>query len=169
MGSNQLSEPLNLIGWQILTTFGPLWLFMLAVVFIRILLVVYQKRRLARSGIFEIDQMDGITFEQYLELLFRKLGYKAERTQASGDFGADLVISKDGVRTIVQAKRYAKNIGVRAVQEVVAAQKMYNGTKAMVVTNRGYTKQAQQLAKANNVELWDREQLVSAILSVQKR
>ena len=112
--------------------------------------------------------MEGLTFERYLEVLFRNLGYKAERTQASGDFGADLIISKGGIRTIVQAKRYSKNVGVKAIQEVVAAQKIYNGTKAMVVTNSGYTKQAQVLARANNVELWNREHLVTAMLSIQK-
>lgn len=65
---------------------------------IAILFFIQRKRveRLKRSGIAEIDQMQGVQFEQYLGHLFRSQGYKAEVTKASGDFGADLVISKNG-------------------------------------------------------------------------
>lgn len=38
----------------------------------------------------------------------------------------------------------------------------------MVVTNSYYTKQARELAKANDVQLWDRRDLVNALLSVKK-
>jgi len=37
----------------------------------------------------------------------------------------------------------------------------------MVVTNSRYTQAAQQLARANNVDLWDRRQLVKMILAPQ--
>ncbi|MCL7748759.1 restriction endonuclease [Halalkalibacter alkaliphilus] len=40
-------------------------------------------------------------------------------TKGSGGYGADLVISKNGVKTVV-VKRYSSNIGVSAVQEIVA-------------------------------------------------
>ena len=41
-------------------------------------------------------------------------------------------------------------------------------SKAMVVTNSFYTKPAIELAKANDVQLWDRNDLVKALLSVKK-
>lgn len=169
MGFNKALDPLTHGVWELLVALWPLWLLFLLPIVVRLVINLYHQRRLAQSGIFEIDKMEGLMFEQYLEVLFRNLGYKAQRTQASGDFGADLIISKAGTRTIVQAKRYTKNVGVKAIQEVVAAQKMYNGTNALVVTNSSYTKQAQQLARANNVELWDRAHLVSAMLSIQKQ
>jgi len=121
---------------------------------------IREEKRFAESGIAEIDIMDGITFERYLEVLFRNLGYNVERTQASGDFGADLIIKRGGLSTVVQAKRYSKNVGLKAVQEVVAAKKMYLCAGALVITNRDYTKQAIQLANMNSVELWDREKLI---------
>jgi restriction system protein len=127
-----------------------------------------RKRRLEASGIADIDQMDGKTFEQYLEALFERLGFQVERTRYVGDYGADLVVGKDGVKTIVQAKRWKKPVGVKAVQEAVAAKAMYGCTEAMVVTNSTYSKQAVELAKANKVVLWDRERLVDALLSVAK-
>jgi HJR/Mrr/RecB family endonuclease len=39
----------------------------------------------------------------------------------------------------------------------------------MVVTNRYFTQAARKLARANRVELWDRDQLVEALLKVERR
>lgn len=155
--------------WHLFIALWPLWIIVTLPTIITIITTFFRRRRLAKAGIGEIDRMDGITFEQYLEVLFHKLGYYAERTRATGDFGADVILTKDNVRTIVQAKRYSKNVGVKAVQEGVAAQSMYKGSRTMVVTNQAYTKQARQLAWANNVELWDRDRLIHAILLIQKQ
>ena len=124
-----------------------------------------RERRLARSGISEIDRMDGITFERRLAHLFASRGYRVEQTRARGDYGADLVLEKDGARTVVQAKRWKKNVGVKAVQEAVAARPMYRCDYSMVVTNRYFTEQASRLARANGVRLWNRDDLVRALLA----
>ena len=126
-----------------------------------------KKKRLAASGIAEIDRMDGLEFEQYLEVLFGKLGYKVERTRYVGDYGADLITDKDGVKTVIQAKRYGKAVGIKAVQEAVAAKGMYGCSEAMVVTNSTFTRAAAELARANRVVLWDRDRLVETLLSVR--
>lgn len=126
-----------------------------------------RKQRLAASGIADIDRMDGLAFEQYLEVLFSKLGYKVRRTQYVGNYGADLIIEKGGVKTVVQAKRYTKAVGIKAVQEAVAAKGMYGCTEAMVVTNSTFTRAAAQLARVNRVVLWDRDRLVEAVFGVQ--
>lgn len=160
-------EPFNNRVGQLFLAWWPLWLGLGLLLAVRLAVLLYQERRLARSGIREVDGMDGIRFEQYLTLLFRQLGYTVQRTPPHGDFGADLILVKDGVRTAVQAKRYAKNVGVKAVQEVVAAQTMYRCNAAMVVTNSGYTQQASTLARSNNVVLWDRDQLITAMLKTQ--
>lgn len=54
------------------------------------------------------------------------------------------------------------------MQEAVAAKGKYGCTEAMVVTNSFYTKAAIELAKANKVELWNRDHLVKALLSIKK-
>lgn len=59
-------------------------------------------------------------------------------------------------------------MGVKAIQEAVAAKGYYDCQEAMVVTNSVYTKQAMELARANGVKLWDRNDLVKALLSVKK-
>ena len=126
-----------------------------------------KKKRLVASGIADIDTMDGKAFEECLEVLFGNLGYKVERTRYVGDYGADLITQKDGVKTVIQAKRYGKAVGIKAVQEAVAAKGMYGCTEAMVVTNRTFTRAALELARANRVVLWDRDRLVEKLLSVR--
>lgn len=149
---------------------GLIWLIVFALAFRYGLpwFFAYQRKKgLAASGIADIDTMDGKAFEQYLEVLFSKLGYKVERTRYVGDYGADLITRKDGVKTVIQAKRYTKAVGIKAVQEAVAAKGMYDCTEAMVVTNSTYTRAAVELARANRVALWDRDRLVETLLRVK--
>ncbi len=126
-----------------------------------------QAARLRRSGIAQIDKMEGIQFEKYLEQLFRLQGYKANMTRAQGDYGADLVISRNGEKIVVKAKRYSKNVGLKAVQEVHGAIAHYKASAGWVVTNSGYTQQARNLAVSNNVRLIGRDELVEMILRVR--
>ncbi|MBH5317779.1 restriction endonuclease [Paenibacillus sp. GSMTC-2017] len=122
--------------------------------------------RLRRSGITDIDKMDGRRFELYLGHLFEAQGYKAEVTQSSGDYGADLVISKNGKKIVVQAKRYSKNVGLKAVQEIHTALAHYKAAEAWVVTNSDYTEQAYNLAKSSGVKLINRKLLIEMILAI---
>lgn len=135
---------------------------------IAVAMVLHMKKvdRLKRSGIKEIDQMDGRQFENYLGHLFRMHGYAAEVTQSSGDYGADLVITKGGRRIVVQAKRYKNNVGLKAVQEIYTAMNHYKAAEAWVVTNSDYTEQAYTLARSNGVKLINRNQLIEMILAV---
>lgn len=123
-----------------------------------------KRNRLRRAGIREIDKMTGEEFEKYLSILFKRRGYKVSLTAQSGDYGCDLIL-KDGHDIIaVQAKRYSSTVGVKAVQEIIGAVRMYNATEAWVVTNSYYTKQAVKLANMNDVYLIDRNDLIELIL-----
>jgi restriction system protein len=143
------------------------WAIVAVVGLVKVAWAIRDERRVAASGIEEIDRMDGITFERRMASLFRGHGYSVERTRARGDYGADLVVERAGVRTVVQAKRWTKRVGVKAVQEAVAAKAMYSCTEAMVVTNSTFTEQARTLARANQVALWDRDRLVLELVEAQ--
>lgn len=145
-----------------------IWLILCIIVVGKIIFYLWEKQRLAKSGIADIDSMDGKTFEKYLEVLFERLGYKVERTRYIGDYGADLVTEKNSVKTVIQAKRYKNNIGIKAIQEAVAAKGYYSCDKTMVVTNSYFTNQAKELAVKNKVELWDRKDLVKKLLKIKE-
>jgi len=128
-----------------------------------------KKQAIRKSGIKEIDTMSGIDFEKRLEVMFGDLGYKVKRTPASGDFGADLILENRKGRTVVQAKRYGKPVGVKAVQEVIGSIAFYKAANALVVTNLYFTPQAEKLAQCNGVELWNRDKLIQTLSSISVR
>ena len=107
----------------------------------------------------KIDRLSGEAFEEYLYVQFKRLGYRVRFTEASHDYGADLILKKRGKRIVVQAKRYDRNIGIAAVQEAVASVAYYEADQAMVVTNQFFTKSAWNLARQNDVILWTREDM----------
>lgn len=128
-----------------------------------------KKQAIRKSGIKEIDTMSGIDFEKRLEVMFGDLGYKVKRTPPSGDYGADLILEDRKGRTVVQAKRYSKPIGIKAVQEVIGSIAFYKATSALVVTNIYFTPQAEKLAQSNGVELWDRDKLIKTLSTLSVR
>ncbi|MEG3901320.1 restriction endonuclease [Microcoleus sp. B4-C5] len=124
-----------------------------------------QRKRLSDSGILEVDAMTGKEFEIFLNVHFRNLGYSVTLTQDSQDYGADLILYKDGSKTVVQAKRSKNPVGIKAVQEVAGAVRHYKGNKGRVITNNSFTENACKLAQSNDVELWDRKKLIEFILT----
>ena len=121
------------------------------------------EKNLSKSNIIEIDRMQGYEFEVFLKTLFIKLGYSAEVTKKSGDFGADLILDKNETKIVVQSKRYDNHVGVKAVQEIYSSMSYYCANEAWVVTNNYFTRQAKELANNNGVRLIDREELVKLI------
>ena len=117
-------------------------------------------------GIDRVDSMDGKAFECYLGVLFRQLGYSVDTTPHH-DRGANLIVTRDGVRTAVQAKRGIGHVGVEAVHAVLASMRQYGCARAIVVTNSGCARPAVQLARENDVELWDRRKLQSILGSLR--
>jgi restriction system protein len=108
--------------------------------------------------------MKGTDFEYFLKVHFQRLGYKADTTSVTNDYGADLILKRDKERIVIQANRYKEKVGIKAIQEIIGAKGYYNATKGMVVTNSNYTKNAINLANANQVELWDRKKLIDVMI-----
>lgn len=109
--------------------------------------------------ISDVDSMNGVEFEEFVAKMFDKLGYTTEVTKASGDQGVDVIAKKNGKVLGIQAKCYSGVVGNHAIMEVVAGMKYYECNCCVVVTNSTFTAAAKELAKANRVELWDRNDL----------
>ena len=107
----------------------------------------------------ELDQLNGTEFEKFLAGLFRAQGYAAELTAVTGDYGADLILSKDGRRIAVQTKRYVGSVGVQAVQEALSGRAYYKCDTAWVVTTGAFTINARALAERSGVKLIGRSDL----------
>lgn len=119
-----------------------------------------------RPSINDIDVMTGVEFEKFVCVLFQRMGYIAYVTQTSRDQGLDVIAEKNGKRIGIQAKCYANIVSNSAVQEAVAGKNYYNCERVIVVTNNFFTKSAIDLAKANNVVLWNRDILKEKIIEL---
>ena len=108
------------------------------------------------SGQAAIDAMSGMEFECYVAAVLRGNGYDVEFTKASGDFGVDLIATRDGARTAVQCKRQVRAVNGSAIQQVVAGAAVYDCTATMVVSNHRYTRAAEHLAAVHDCRLVDR-------------
>ena len=117
-----------------------------------------------------IDRLEPRFFEVYVAALFRKQGYRVELTPTTGDKGADVIAHQrqgDSCGLLIQVKqcRHNRKPSGSAVSEIVAAkpfyQEQYGATfQPMVITNREFTKQAHQLSRTNQVEMYERKWLL---------
>jgi len=118
-----------------------------------------RREALVQLSIDQVDEMTGVEFENYVEALLRRDGYKTETTPTSGDYGVDLVAIKDKQRIAIQCKRYTRSLDQTAVREVYAGMTKYHCSLSVVITNRHFTKHAIDLASSTNCILIDREKL----------
>jgi restriction system protein len=70
-------------------------IFFVGTVVLTFIVSFLRQQKLKKSGILEVDKMNGKVFEEYLQVLLRNKGYKVNLTSVTGDYGADLVLSNN--------------------------------------------------------------------------
>ena len=68
-------------------------------------------------------------------------------------------MTKNDISYAIQCKCYSDNVGNAAVQQAHTGKSLYHKDIAVVMTNRYFTSQAIEEAKALGVKLWDRDKL----------
>lgn len=103
---------------------------------------------------------DGVAFEHYVAWLLEEQGFDGVQvTKGSGDFGADVLARRDGVRYAIQCKLYSQPVGVKAVQEICAGRDYYHCHVGIVATNNHFTSGAEVLADKTRTVLWSGDRL----------
>ena len=124
--------------------------------------------RLRAIDLAAIDSMDGLSFEHYVAELLRHEGYaEVAVSRASGDFGVDIVASRDGKKYAIQVKRYTGTVSRRAISDAVAGMSHYGCNAAMVITNSYLSKPAMEFATSVGCTLVNRDQLGEWIMRYQ--
>lgn len=117
----------------------------------------------------KIDALGGRDFEELVELIFKYSGYQTSLTKSSSDYGADVIAKKRGITWVVQTKLYYNHqVGNASVQQASSAIDYYNANFACVVTNWKFSSQAKNLAKAQNVLLIDRQNLIDFLKCIKE-
>lgn len=125
----------------------------------RFLAVLQDQEGASPKAIADAEILSGQHYETLCHNLLQEAGWVVSMTPASGDQGADLVADADGCRLVIQCKFHGRPIGNKAVQEAFGALRLHGGRHAAVVSNQGFTRAAQELARANGVLLLHHDQL----------
>lgn len=103
--------------------------------------------RLATLARFErVDVMSGTEFEEFVAELLRRDGYSGvEVIGKSGDRGVDITaMTPDGHKIAIQCKRQGRNVPADRIRNLIGAvHSTYSGHVGVLVTNSGFTAQAQ--------------------------
>lgn len=112
------------------------------------------------------DHMEGHAFEQLCADVLKANGFTQVRvTQASGDYGVDVLAQKGGVPYAIQCKCYSSSVGNHAVQEAYSGAAYYGGRVPVVLTNQEFTAAAKTMASSLGVKLWGRRELARLLES----
>lgn len=110
-------------------------------------------------------------FEQLVGEAFRRQGYSVEETGLGGaDGGIDLILRKDGRRTLVQCKQWKRQqVGVSVVREMYGLLAHHQAHAVKIACIGTYTKDAERFAEGKPIELISGEQLLKMIQAVQQQ
>ena len=110
-------------------------------------------------------------FELLVGEAFRRQGYSVEETGLGGsDGGIDLILRKDGRRTLVQCKQWKRQqVGVSVVREMFGLLAHHQAHAVKIVCIGTYTKDAERFAQGKPIELIGGEQLLDMIGAVQQQ
>ncbi|MCD7098437.1 restriction endonuclease [Stenotrophomonas sp. MMGLT7] len=109
-------------------------------------------------------------FELLVGEAFRCQGYIVEETGLGGaDGGIDLILRKDGRRTLVQCKQWKRQqVGVSVVREMAGLLAHHQADAVKIVCIGRYTHDAERFAQGKPIELIGGEQLLTMIRVVQR-
>jgi|GEM_PF-5676704 hypothetical protein len=112
-----------------------------------------------KGTIVDVDLMNDEEFESFIISLFFKMGYKAISTRMAGEFGVNLIASKNGNRIGIQAKCNLSNISEAEIRLLLDGLDHYQLKQGLAITNMYFTAQAVSLAEASGIVLWNRDVL----------
>lgn len=114
----------------------------------------------------KIEECQSLTpqeFEEYVGQLFEALGYAVEVTPLVNDKGTDIIMYKDGVKYVVQCKRYKGTVGSPEIQTFLGSMTHYNADKGYFVTTGMFSFEAEKIAAQHPIILFNKIDLAKLI------
>lgn len=108
-------------------------------------------------------------FERLVGEAFRRRGYTVEETGLGGaDGGIDLILRRNGQRTLVQCKQWRRQkVPVNVVREMFGLLAHHNAHAVQIAASGGFTPDAARFAQGKPIELIDGAALLGMIREVQ--
>jgi hypothetical protein len=115
----------------------------------------------------ELDLLRSLSpsrFENVVTDIYRRLGFRAERSGSVGDHGVDVVVyTPDGEKWIVQCKRWRGTVGEPMVRDFYGTMQHEKADRGEMITTGKYTSQAVDWAKGKPIKLFDGVELSALI------
>lgn len=106
-------------------------------------------------------------FEDFIIDLVTKLDYEIiEKVPLINNQSVDFLAIKDKVKFAFQCKFHNAPINYGTIKEIIYGVKFFDSHVGVVVTNNSFRKPARELADSNNIVLWDGDDLVRLINSI---
>ncbi|MCS6773866.1 MAG: restriction endonuclease [Thermoflexales bacterium] len=115
---------------------------------------------------YDVDRLSQSAFRQLVGEALHRRGYTVVLPQSDageGDWGMDLVLSKEGRRYFALVVHYPRTVSLATVELAEARRKQFGCDSAMVITNGSFQPQAQRRAAALGHRLIDRSALAELL------
>jgi restriction system protein len=130
-----------------------------------------RRRRLldTQTGLSSLRTLSWRDFERLVAEAFHRRGYAVAETGLGGtDGGIDLLLQRDGRRTLVQCKQWkTQRVGVVTVREQFGLLTHHGADEAILVTTGDYTAEAKAFARDKPMRLIAGEELLDMVRGVQ--
>jgi restriction system protein len=120
--------------------------------------------RRADAKLAQLASLTPEGFEEFVGELFEALGYGVEHVGGTGDEGADLRLTRDGLRAVVQCKYHSRGVvGSPELQKFLGTIHHNRCHKGFFVTTRTFSISAEKFAAEHPIELVDGPRLVELV------
>jgi restriction system protein len=175
--ATDLHSVANSFGKQLFITFSKFLQYVIPVIFIIGACVssFRTKHRIKlldkQSGIESIRDMSWQNFELLVGEAFRRKGFDVRENGGGGaDGGIDLVLTKNGKKSIVQCKRWKTfSIGVPLIRELYGVMTSERANDCIFVSSGNYTAEARLFAEDKPIWLIDGSELLEMVAGVQQQ
>lgn len=124
-----------------------------------------------QSGLESIRTMSWQEFELLVGEAFKRKGFEVKEHGGGGaDGGIDLILTKNGKKSIVQCKRWKTfSIGVPLIRELYGVMTAESASDCIFVSSGNYTAEARLFAEGKPIWLIDGSELLNLVSDVQKQ
>ena len=165
----------NFLSMTIVITFAKIFQYLIPAFFaIGAAASVFKSKHRGRlleqqSGIESIRNMSWQNFELLVGEAFRRKGFEVKENGGGGaDGGIDLILYKNGKKSIVQCKRWKTfSINVSLVRELYGVMSAESANECIFVSSGNYTSEARLFAENKPIWLIDGEELLKMVEDVQ--
>ncbi len=98
-------------------------------------------------------RLSGIEFEENLAALLTEAGFRVKHVGGKGDEGADLIITGERVKIVVQCKAFSKPVGPGPVRDLYGALMHHEANEAWLVSLEGFSDAAVSFAGGKAIRL----------------